>query len=186
VSFPPGDFAAFLKHQNPLRCSAVVTNRAIHSELGGFDLSYRYVVDWEFWYRVASIYAVSWKLHEPTVLVRWHAASETHRFKTGTDDLDEIARLLDSIFQRANHGATRPPHARRLANRRLSRAYLNRSHEAIRGGQAELARTCLARAWALSSANVIGCLATDPRLCTQMTTLAWSPRLAKRWFSRIL
>ena len=65
------------------------------------------------------------------------------------------------------------------ANRRLSRAFLNRSHEALRNGQLDLARTCLARAWALSSARVIRTLATDPRLCAQMTTLAISPGIAR-------
>ena len=99
LGFPPGDFAEFFREENPLRCSAVVTSRAAHAEVGGFDPSYRYVVDWEFWYRVARKYAVSWQLHEPTVLVRWHAASETHRFKTGTDDLEETARLLDFIHR---------------------------------------------------------------------------------------
>src|SRR5208337_4765955 len=77
LGFPPGDFAGLLRQENPLRCSAVVTNRAAHADVGGFDLSYRYVVDWEFWYRLSRTYAVSWQLHEATVLVRWHAASET-------------------------------------------------------------------------------------------------------------
>ncbi len=55
LGFPPGDFATFLRHENPLRCSAVVTNRAAHADVGGFDPSYRYVVDWEFWYRLAQV-----------------------------------------------------------------------------------------------------------------------------------
>jgi hypothetical protein len=158
VGFPPGDFA--------------------------FDASYRYVVDWEFWYRLSLKYAVSWKLHEATVLVRWHTASETHRFKTGTDDLEETARLLDSIFQPEDHGKPAAARSRKLANRRLSRAFLNRSHEALCNGQADLARTCLGRAWALSSAGVIRTLGTDPRLCAQMTTLVVTSRLASRWFAR--
>ncbi len=184
LGFPPGDFAELLRQENPLRCSAVVTNRVAHAAVGGFDPTYRYVVDWEFWYRVALKYAVTWKLHEPTVLVRWHPASETHRFKTGTDDLEEAARLLDFIFRQEDHARPASASRRRLAHRRLSRAFLNRSHEALRNGQADLARTCLARAWALSSAGVIRTLGTDPRLCAQMTTLAMTPRLARRWFAR--
>ncbi len=184
VSFPPGDFAELLRQENPLRCSAVVTNRAAHADVGGFDPAYRYVVDWEFWYRLSLKYAVSWKLHEATVLVRWHAASETHRFKTGIDDLEETARLLDSIFRPEDDEMPEGASSRKLANRRLSRAFLNRSHEALRNGQADLARTCLARAWALSTAAVIRTLGTDPRLCAQMTTLAMTPRLASRLFTR--
>jgi glycosyltransferase involved in cell wall biosynthesis len=184
LGFPPGDFTEFLKEDNPLRCSAVVTNRAAHADVGGFDPSYRYVVDWEFWYRVSRKYAVSWKLHEPTVLVRWHASSETHRFKTGTEDLEEAAFFLDSIFEQEDHGNPAAARRRGLANRRLARAFLNRSHEALRHGQANLAQTCLHRAWALSSRKVFWTLATDQRLCLQMSTLALSPRLARHWFAR--
>ena len=39
---------------------------------------------------------VAW-LARPSVDVRWHSASETHRFKSGTADLDETARLLDVL-----------------------------------------------------------------------------------------
>ena len=184
LAFPPGNFAEFLRQENPLRCSAVVTNRAAHAAVGGFDPSYRYVVDWEFWYRLSRKYAVTWKLHEATVLVRWHPASETHRFKTGTDDLEESARLLDSIFQPENHARPGAASRRGPANRRLGRAFLNRSHEALHNGQIDLARSCLARAWTLSSAGVIRTLGTDPRLCVQMTTLALTPRLASRLFTR--
>ena len=184
LGFPPGEFAAFLVWNNPLRCSAVVTNRAAHADVGGFDPSYRYVVDWEFWYRVSCKYAVSWKVQQPTVLIRWHAASETHRFKMGTDDLEETARLLEFIVRQQDLGKPHSARNRRIAIQRLSRAFLNRSHEALHTGQPELARTCLARAWAFSSAKVIRTLATDPRLCVQMTTLATKPSLAQRWFAR--
>ncbi len=184
LDFPPGDFAGFLIWENRLRCSAVVTNRTAHAELGGFDPTYRYVVDWEFWYRLAAQYAVSWKVHDPTVLVRWHAASETHRFKTGTDDLDETARLLDFIFRQKDPGKTDSERDRRKANQRLGRAFLNRSHEALHNDQPDLARICLARAWELSSVKVVRTLATDPRLCVQMATLTAMPGLARRWFAR--
>jgi hypothetical protein len=73
---------------------------------------------------------------------------------------------------------------RKKAKDKITRAFLNRSHEALRSGQAEFARACLARAWELSPAKVIGTVATDPRLCTQLATLAVSSRLAQRWFGR--
>ncbi len=184
VAFGPGDFAESLISENPLRCSAVVTNRAAHASVGGFDPSYRYVVDWDFWYRVACRHAVSWKLREPTVLVRWHAASETHRFKTGTDDLEEAARLLDFIRRPQNHGSPAFARQHRLARRRLSRAFLNRSLDALHNNHVELARNCLARAGSLSSLALFRSLGSDPRLFGQMAVLACLPRLASRWFSR--
>jgi glycosyltransferase involved in cell wall biosynthesis len=184
LGFPPGDFAENLRQENPLRCSAVVINRAAHADVGGFDPSFRYVVDWEFWYRLARRYAVSWKVHEPTVLVRWHSASETHRFKTGTDDLEEIARLLNSRLEDEHHGKLSIRRLRGPGNRRLARAFLNRAQESLKSGQPDLARACLTRAWGLSSSVVIRTLATDPRFCVQISTLAASPRLAIRWFAR--
>lgn len=169
---------------NPLRCSAVITNRRAHAEAGGFDASYRYVVDWDFWYRVSRTRKLSWKNDsEPTVLVRWHTASETHRFKTGMDDLEETARLLKIINEHEAGGRSRTRKYRRLSDRGLSRAFLNRSHDALRSGQIDLARTCLARAWSISSGKVVRTVATDPRLGAQMAALALAPRLAGQWFS---
>jgi glycosyltransferase involved in cell wall biosynthesis len=170
---------------NPLRCSAVVTNREAHAEVGGFDPSYRYVVDWDFWYRVCRTRILSWKFDlEPTVLVRWHAASETQRFKTGTDDLEETIKLLDLIYEQQDHHSSVPRRRRRRSRQGLSRAFLNRSHEALSSGQIDLARTCLARAWAISARKLLRTLATDPRLCAQMMVLATAPDLAARWFGR--
>jgi glycosyltransferase involved in cell wall biosynthesis len=168
---------------NPLRCSAVVTHRRAHAEAGGFDPSYRYVVDWEFWYRVCRTRILSWRFDpEPTVLVRWHPASETQRFKTGMADLDETARLLDLIYQHEDYKRSHVRSRRRSSQASLSRAFLNRSHEALRSGQVELAQASLARAWSLSSSKVLRTIATDPRLCLQMATLGIAPRLAQRWF----
>jgi glycosyltransferase involved in cell wall biosynthesis len=168
---------------NPLRCSAVVTNRQAHAEAGGFDPSYRYVVDWEFWYRVCRTRILSWRIDpEPTVLVRWHPASETQRFKTGTDDLDETARLLDMIYERQDHKLSHVRKRWRTSRGGLSRAFLNRAHEALRSGQVELAQKSLSRAWSLSSGKVLRTIATDPRLGVQMTTLGTAPGLAQRWF----
>ena len=82
---------------NPLRCSAVTIRRAAFEDVGGFDPSLRYVLDWDFWLRVSRRWKVAW-LARPSVSVRWHGASETHRFKTGTADLEESARMLETLF----------------------------------------------------------------------------------------
>ena len=66
------------------RCAARPSRsaRAARRDVGGFDPTLRYVLDWDFWLRVARRWKVAW-LARPTVRVRWHPASETHRFKTG-------------------------------------------------------------------------------------------------------
>jgi len=169
VDFEPGAFARRLAATNLLRCSAVTTNRRAHQVLGGFDPSWRYVVDWEFWLRAADRFGVRWIAGDPLVSVRWHEGSETHRFKHGLDDLEESARLA------ALRGG-RP-------GRALARAYLNRAHEALRGGRVDLARAALRKA-ARTSPGATAAALTDPRLAVQMGLLALAPAHARRWFAR--
>jgi len=171
--YPPNGFVSELAVENPLRCSAVTLNARAHAEVGGFDPSYRYVVDWDFWLRVARRRAVAW-LARPTVAIRWHPASETHRFKTGTTDLDETARLLDDLHATDGPSLLDPRSLRRLADRRLARAYLNRAYVASKGGDSGLARRCLARAVRLSP-GILGTIALDPRLALRMVGLALTP-----------
>ncbi len=95
--YEPGSFVPALAVGNPMRCSAVTIAKEAHADLGGFDPSYRYALDWDFWLRLARSYAVSWIVRPTTVAFRWHLASETHTFKRGTLDLDEQIRLLDVL-----------------------------------------------------------------------------------------
>jgi glycosyltransferase involved in cell wall biosynthesis len=163
-TFEAGSFVAELAVENPVRCSAVTLARAAHAKLGGFDPDYRYAVDWEFWLRLARKWAVAW-LAQPTVAVRWHPGSETHRFKRGTADLDEVSRLLAELY--AGRTISETPRLRRLARRNLSRAYTNRAYEAARAGDRALVRTCLARALGLAPMSIVQILA-DPRLAARL------------------
>lgn len=180
-TFGPGEILAELAVDNPLRCSAVTISRQAHAEVGGFDPTYRYVVDWDFWLRVARRYPVTW-LARPSVAVRWHSASETHRFKTGTADLEETARLVDGLSDLEGRGFPDRDRRRRI-DHRLGRAYLNRAYEALRGGDPSLARRCLAEAVSRRP-GLLGTMALDPRLAAMMATLAVAPRVAGRLFSR--
>jgi GT2 family glycosyltransferase len=180
--YQPGELAADLVRGNPLRCSAVTLRRAAFEDVGGFDPSYRYVLDWDFWLRVSRRWKVAW-LAGATVKVRWHPASETHRFKAGTSDLDETARLLEQLF--AVDLIDRPDVARlrRGADARLARAFLNRAHEGLRAGRTGLARDALRRG-VRRSPGVLATFLRDPRLGVQMATLAAAPGLAARLFGR--
>lgn len=165
--YPAGGFVAELLCSNPVRCSAVTLNKAAHAELEGFDPSYRFAVDWEFWLRLARTWPVAWHAR-PTVAVRWHPTSEAQRFKVGTDDLDEVARLLE---QAISLDGVRDPSIRRRADRRLARAYLNRAHDAARLANPSLTRHCLRRAvrqWP----GIVGAIARDPRLVARLAVSA--------------
>ncbi len=180
--FAPGGLAREMARGNPLRCSAVTIRTAAHREVGGFRPTLEYVVDWDFWLRIARRWKVAW-LAAPTVQFRWHAESETQRFTSGMLDLEESGRLLEDLF--AVDWKDQPDVARckRDAYRRLGRAYLNRAHDALRGGQPELAREALRRGFECSPA-VITAILRDPRLWFQMAALTSSPKLAGRLFSR--
>ena len=179
--FEPGTFLSHLTVRNPLRCSAVTLRKKAHEVAGGFDPSYRYVVDWDFWLRVANDWSVIW-LARPTVSIRWHPASETHRFKLGTKDLEEIERLQASLFERIESQEDRVSQ-QQAAHRRLARAYLNRAHDSLGRGDSTAARACLSRAVALDR-GILRTIALDPRLALSMAALVAAPELTRRWYLR--
>lgn len=179
----PGKFTKYLTDQNPLRCSAVTLNRKAHADVGGFDPRLRYVVDWDFWLRVARRWGVAWRSGDPSVLIRWHSRSETHRFKTGTADLDETLQLLERIEADNRNDQHRQRLPRNDGKRRLARAFLNRAYDALRAGQIDLAQNCLKRGVSLSP-RLIGTIMADPRLAVQMAALTVAPTAAKRMFGK--
>ncbi|MDR3621125.1 MAG: glycosyltransferase [Paludisphaera borealis] len=172
--YQPGGFVRSLASGNILRCSAVTTNKRAHEIVSGFDSSLRYVVDWDFWIRVAERFGVAWCNGPPTVSVRWHPDSETHRFKATLEDLEESERIA-AKFPILDH---------RTCRRKLGRAYLNRAHDALHAGRIELAREALGRSVRLAPSLVATILA-DPRLAAQMSVLALAPGVARRWFSSV-
>jgi GT2 family glycosyltransferase len=178
----PARLAELLAAGNPFRCSAVTLRVAALTDVGGFDPTYHYVVDLDLWLRISRRWKVAW-LAKPTVKIRWHSASETHRFKRGTSDLDETAQLIEQLFTVDLEGHPDRARLRQLANARLARAFLNRAHDALRSGRPELARDALRRGLKRSP-GLIKSILGDPRLCIQMAALAAAPRLAARLFAQ--
>jgi glycosyltransferase involved in cell wall biosynthesis len=179
-TFAPGEALRLMAAGNPLRCSAVSLRAEAHAEAGGFDPLYRYVVDWEFWCRLAHRWPIAW-LARPTVDVRWHPASETHRFKTGTTDLEETERVLDAQLDRLRGQSVDTRPVERAAKHGLSRAYLNRAYVALKGGDAPLGRRCLARSLRLRPA-VIRTILADPRLAARLGAAFAAPWSRARRF----
>lgn len=180
--FAAGDAVRALASANPFRCSAVTINTAAHAELGGFDPTWRYVVDWNYWLRVARNYRVAW-LAEATVDVRWHPASETHRFTRGTIDLEETTRLLDNLYSAQSPRWPDAAGLRRGVDHRLARAYLNRAHVALRAGDGDLARRALLQALGMKP-SLLSQILLDPRLAVQFAGLVIVPTWAARLFKR--
>ncbi len=132
----PGQLAAWMSQGNPLRCSAVTLRVEALQQVGGFDPRLGYVVDWDAWLRVSRGWRVAW-LARPTVQVRWHSNSETHRFKTGLTDLDETEQMLTTLFDIDLKDHDRCVPMRKAARDRLAQAYMSRAHEALRVGRSE-------------------------------------------------
>jgi glycosyltransferase involved in cell wall biosynthesis len=181
-TFGPGEALLSMAAGNPLRCSAVSIRVAAHVDVGGFNPALRYVVDWEFWLRVAHRWAIAWRA-QPSVAVRWHESSETHRFKTGTTDLEETERILGELQTSDDLDRVLSAPLCAAARRRLARAYLNRAHVAVRGGDGDLARRCFFRSLTLQP-SLIGAVASDPRLAVQLACAVLAPGLAGRWLGR--
>ena len=99
------------------------------------------------------------------------------------EDLDETARMLETLFGLDLQGHVDLARLRAAAHSRLGRAFLNRAHDALRAGRPELARDALHKG-SRQSPGLIKAILCDPRLCVQMAVLAVAPRLAARVFSR--
>ncbi len=160
--FPTGTFVNALAAENPVRCSHVFLRVAALRAVGWFDPSFRYAVDWECWHRIARGFPVRWQA-TPTVSIRWHQGSETHRFKTGIDDLHEVAAVIGTIQRMDQSLLDNPAQLRKAANHFLSRSFLNRSYEAAKMQQGKLAREALREAVSYQS-EVLWELFRDPRL----------------------
>jgi glycosyltransferase involved in cell wall biosynthesis len=160
--FEAGEFVSELATRNPIRCSTATLNRAAHASAGGFDKRWRYVVDWDYWFRVAKRFPVAW-IDKPTVAIRWHDLSETQRFRSTTDDIDEVATLLEQQSSEVRINPSLASVSRAEVNRRLARAYLNRAYEAARNGDQLLAKSALRSAQARNP-SIRWHLLKDPRL----------------------
>ena len=182
--FEPGQLARSMAAGNPLRCSAVTLARRCASKKQGASTrgcatSSTGIAGCD--YRGNG--TVAW-LARPTVQVRWHPASETHRFKTGLADLDETARMLETLFDARSQGSSRrrppaPCRARSPGPSILEPGSRCPSRGASRAGSRGLCTGAFDY-----SPRLIKTIVGDPRLCVQMAALAVAPRLAARLFAR--
>ena len=160
--YKPREFLRELAVENPVRCSGVSLRRAVHKKLHGFDPALKYVVDWEFWIRLAADYPVVWT-GEPTVSFRWHTASETHRFKTGTQDIDEQLVLTLKLFTAEAFEPDEIDQLIKAWDNRQANGYLNRAYEASRAGNRPLLLKCLKKLAFSRPQTLLRCI-TEPRL----------------------
>ena len=138
--YPPGVFAEGLSMSNDLRCSAVTTSKCVHEAVGGFDPSYRYVVDWDFWVRVSERFGVA-------------AFPGPGRCPSaGTRRARRIASKRPSRPGRdRTTGGKLATLDKRFPKFKLGRAYLNRAYDALQVGRIDLAASVPGRSVRLGS-----------------------------------
>ena len=161
--FQPREVLPLMTGGNPFRCSAISLRRSAFETTEGFDPRLKYVVDWDFWIKIAKANAVAW-LAEPTVLVRWHKESETHRFATDTIDLEESAKLIQELLDDLRTDPAALQTLRSRVNQTLARAYLNRAYVAAKASNSPLAKRAILESWRLDRQGLLRQLGKDPGL----------------------
>jgi hypothetical protein len=85
-----------------LQCPSVAVRRTSYEQLGGFDASLRFVLDWEMWIRIAASFSVAY-LPESLAIYRMHPAAETRRVKAAgiaTRDFAAALRRIQPTLER--------------------------------------------------------------------------------------
>lgn len=159
--YEAGEFCRLIVDSNRVRCPGTSLRRDAHQRLGGFDGSWKYVVDWDFWARSARAERVV-VIDQVLASQRWHSGSETQRLARGTVDLEENARLMRRILAETIPDDDKN-HYESAVRERMARAWLNRAYEAARRGDRSIEKLALKNALGESSRIVIRALMRQPR-----------------------
>jgi glycosyltransferase involved in cell wall biosynthesis len=103
---------------NPIVASSAVVRREAYERLGGFSTKLSHAADWEMWMRVASLGPVGY-LHEPRVLYREHAASDSNRAILEGRNIDDYVRAVErgiELLSPMQRGALRRSTHRKYAS----------------------------------------------------------------------
>lgn len=96
----PGRLAGWLERicaSQRIQCVSAVVRRSTYDDLGMFDPSLRYVIDWEMWVRIAAWREVGY-LPEALAVYRIHDLAETRRIKSAAGlTTRDFARALSRI-----------------------------------------------------------------------------------------
>lgn len=88
-----GNSAEKIASWQRIQTPAIVVRRTVYETLGGFNKSYKYVLDWEMWIRISNNYPL---FYIPDVLAtyRIHSNSETDRLKKNAETVRDMRRLF--------------------------------------------------------------------------------------------
>jgi glycosyltransferase involved in cell wall biosynthesis len=175
VIWPGGAMARVLVKNNPLRCPATSFRRDLHQTLGGFNSRWKYVVDWDFWYRLGQAAPVA-LVAESLAFQRWHTASETQRLASGSIDLEENEAIMFRILDENFNSALDRPLLEDAIRRRLASAWLVRATQAAAAGNRKLELHSLHHAMKNNSRLTIKNLAQSPKSVMRLIMGSWLRR----------
>ncbi len=167
VVWPPGSLSRVLVKSNPIRCPGVSFRKDVHERLGGFDGSWKYVLDWDFWHRAGQVADIA-IISECLASQRWHPASETQRLARGTVDLEENARLMRSILAQEPFSDIERPLIESLIRARMAQAWTNRAYQAACRGDRSLEWRAIRAAWNENPAVTARILSGSPRTLARL------------------
>ncbi len=167
VVWPPQALSRVLVTGNPIRCPGVSFRRDLHERIGGFDSRWKYVLDWDFWYRAGQDSAVAF-VEEALASQRWHQASETHKLARGTVDLEENAWLMRSILAGEPFLDSERPLIDTKIRTRMAHSWTNRAYQAAVRGDRRAEIHAIRQAWAESPGVLFETLAHDPRAVARL------------------
>jgi GT2 family glycosyltransferase len=74
---------------------SIVVKRNVYEQLGGFDVSFDYALDWDMWKRIASQHPL-WYEPEPLAVTRRHEQSTTRKLMQSGTNIAEIRRSIET------------------------------------------------------------------------------------------
>jgi GT2 family glycosyltransferase len=75
--------------------ASIVVKRSVYEQLGGFDVTFNYALDWDMWKRIASR-RLLWYEPDPLAVTRQHEQSTTRKLMPSGTNIAEIRRSIET------------------------------------------------------------------------------------------
>jgi len=99
-----GDLVERLAVRQRIQTPAMVVRREVYETLGAFDRRLSWAEDWEMWARISTRYPV-WYEAEPLALYRTHENSNTGRYTSTGETVNDVSRLFSILQEYVPNGA---------------------------------------------------------------------------------
>lgn len=144
--------------QNVICAPTVMVRRECFERLGTFSEHYKFVLDWDMWLRIATVYDVGY-INEPLVGYRIHPGQETRNAVRSNLAANEEEQLLSHAIQIAKQHGLYTDELRRMAYHLLALRRIRMAYSMFRTGHYHAGM-----AWAWRSVRVDPTLLWDSEI----------------------